>query len=371
MSSPDSFTLELDVTPIPTIDAVSEAWLNFPTPEPGRLSPDSTQTTWVDLDPGTQVEGGEDDEGGESVGAGTTPASMAEEGESEATSESGSRISRGGSGGPPSYCHCDAVSREYCHCLECCGTHWNDSCSFRHLYLRCATHATRCRACHEPIDRCEYDPLPVPPPRRSDIVVDLSGRRPVLVNDVLAAVNAATARADGQEAAALQTAKEGMEDTSEAGTAVEVHIGRRGNRRGQAARQGRGTGPARAQHPHNTPRPPRLPDDFWANVPPCYIPFNIWHNGQEVPAKYVTIQMTNDLYALGTMGAGCPVFRRPAHIALHITKEEVNARENTTLRTLGHDYQGRDWVDDALIRLRDDGLKAEVHHYRKLHEELD
>ena len=81
--------------------------------------------------------------------------------------------------------------------------------------------------------------------------------------------------------------------------------------------------------------------------------------------------MTNDLYALGTMGAGCPVFRRPAHIALHITKEEVNARENTTLRTLGHDYQGRDWVDDALIRLRDDGLKAEVHHYRKLHEELD
>ena len=28
-------------------------------------------------------------------------------------------------------------------------------------------------------------------------------------------------------------------------------------------------------------------------------------------------------------------------------------------------------MDDALIRLRDDGLKAEVHHYQKLHEELD
>ena len=85
----------------------------------------------------------------------------------------------------------------------------------------------------------------------------------------------------------------------------------------------------------------------------------------------MTIQMTNDPYALGTMGAGCPVFRRPAHVAPRITKEEVNARENTTLRTLGHDYRGRDWVDDALIRLRDDGLKAEVHRYRKLHEELD
>ena len=81
--------------------------------------------------------------------------------------------------------------------------------------------------------------------------------------------------------------------------------------------------------------------------------------------------MTNDLYALGTMGAGCPVFRRPAHVAPRITKEEVNACENTTLRTLGHNYRGRDWVDDALIRLRDDRLKVEVHRYRKLHEEPD
>ena len=225
MSSPDSFELELEVTPIPTIDAVTEAWIAFPTPEPGRLSLDSTQTTWVDLDPGTQVEGSEDDEGGESVGEGATPTGATEEGVSEAMSESGSRVSRGGAGGPPSYCHCDAASREYCHCLKRCGTHWNDSCSFCHLYLRCATHASRCRACHEPIDRCECDPLPVPPPRRSDVMVDAPGPHPVHVNDILAAINAATARADGQEATALQTAEEGTEGTSEAGTMVEVRVG--------------------------------------------------------------------------------------------------------------------------------------------------
>ena len=164
MSSPDSFTLELDITPIPVINAVTEARINFPTPEPARLSPDSTQTLQVDLDPGTQVEGSEDDEGGESVGTGATPAGTTEEGGSEATSEGGSCLLRGGSGSPPSYCHCDAISRKYCHCLERCGTHWNDSFSFRHLYLQCTTHTTRCRACHEPIDRCECDPLPVPPP---------------------------------------------------------------------------------------------------------------------------------------------------------------------------------------------------------------
>jgi hypothetical protein len=31
---------------------------------------------------------------------------------------------------------------------------------------------------------------------------------------------------------------------------------------------------------------------------------------------------------------------------------------------------GKDWVDNALTRLRDDGLCAEVHQYRKLQEEL-
>ena len=180
-------------------------------------------------------------------------------------------------------------------------------------------------------------------------MVDLRGRCPVLVNNVLTAVNTATAHTDGEEAAVLQTAEEGTEGTSEAGTAVEVRVGQRGNRGGQAPRRGRGTGPARAQHPRNMPHPPRLPDDFWANVPPRYIPFNIWHNGQEVPAKYVTIQMTNDPYALGTMGARCPVFHQPAHVAPRITKEEVNACENTMLCTLGHDYRGHDWVDDALV----------------------
>ena len=135
MSSPDSFTLDLEITPVPVIDAVAKARLNFPTPEPRRLSLDSTQTTQVDLDPGTQVEGSEDDEGGEPVGKGTTDAGTTEEGVPKTASESGSRISRGGSGGPPSYCHCNASSRKYCHCLEQCGTHWNNSCLFRHLYL--------------------------------------------------------------------------------------------------------------------------------------------------------------------------------------------------------------------------------------------
>ena len=44
--------------------------------------------------------------------------------------------------------------------------------------------------------------------------------------------------------------------------------------------------------------------------------------------------------------------------------------DHQNTRILLPDYMGRDWVDDALVRLRDDGLKAEVHRYRKLNEEL-
>ena len=44
--------------------------------------------------------------------------------------------------------------------------------------------------------------------------------------------------------------------------------------------------------------------------------------------------------------------------------------EQPLLRTLHHNYRGRDWVDDALVHLCNNGLHAEVHHFRKLQEEL-
>jgi hypothetical protein len=94
------------------------------------------------------------------------------------------------------------------------------------------------------------------------------------------------------------------------------------------------------------------------------------YNGREVEAKYVTIHMTNDPYALGMIAPGAPVYRRPAHAAPRITPEEATPATAQGMQILHHDYRGKDWVDDALTRLRDDGLRAEVHRYRKLQEEL-
>ena len=81
--------------------------------------------------------------------------------------------------------------------------------------------------------------------------------------------------------------------------------------------------------------------------------------------------MTNNPYALGTMGVGCPVFRWPAHIAPCMTDKEVDSHEHDTVCILCHDYVGRDWVDDVIVCLWDNGLKARIHRFHKLHEELE
>ena len=201
-------------------------------------------------------------------------------------------------------------------------------------------------------------------------MADVRGAHQVLVNNVLAAINAATARAQGEEAAEFQRAEERTEGVGQARAPVEVRVRGRGNRGGQTSRQGQGARAPGTPRPNHEARPAQLPDEFWRNVPPRFVPLNIWHNGVEVPAKYVTINLANNPYALGTMGAGCPIYRGPAHAAPRLTQQEAHDKGFQNIRVLRADYAGRDWVDDALVRLCDDGLQAEVHRFRKIHEEI-
>ena len=96
---------------------------------------------------------------------------------------------------------------------------------------------------------------------------------------------------------------------------------------------------------------------------PRYLPFKIWHNGQEIEARFITVHMTNDPHALGTMGPGFPIFRQPVQVAPRITDKEANTTEQPMLCILHHNYSGRDWVDDEMVHLRDNSLKAEVHQF--------
>ena len=74
------------------------------------------------------------------------------------------------------------------------------------------------------------------------------------------------------------------------------------------------------------------------------------------------MNMANDPYALGTMGAGCPIYRGPAHAAPRLTQQEAHDKGFQNICILHADYAGRDWVDD--------GLRAEVHRFRKIHKEI-
>jgi hypothetical protein len=95
-----------DAVLVPTLDShVGEGRTLFPTPEPGRLSPDSTHTTRIELGDATEIREVSMDEGDERV----------EE--------------RSNTGSPPSYgqaetifpdCNCGADGGEYCHCAERC-----------------------------------------------------------------------------------------------------------------------------------------------------------------------------------------------------------------------------------------------------------
>jgi hypothetical protein len=101
----------------------------------------------------------------------------------------------------------------------------------------------------------------------------------------------------------------GTDEAATEETAVEVRPVRRGARGGQVVCQGRGACPPTTQRPPNPQPAPRIPEEFWLNVPPRYIPFKILYNGREVEARYVTIHMTNDPYALGMTAPGAPVYR--------------------------------------------------------------
>jgi hypothetical protein len=111
-----------------------------------------------------------------------------------------------------------------------------------------------------------------------------------------------------EETAAIQNEGE-TDDAATEETAVEIRPTRQGVRGGQATRRGRGARPSTTRLPPNPQPTPRILEEFWLNIPPRYIPFKILYNRREVEAKYVTIHMTNDPYALGMTAPGAPIYR--------------------------------------------------------------
>ena len=111
------------------------------------------------------------------------------------------------------------------------------------------------------------------------------------------------------------------------------------------------------------------------NHGPQYILFHIVNrDGVTVPAKYVKVKMTNDPYAYGMLHSQGEVYKGLIHAAPVLDITHVPRLGADDLVSLRFDYADASRIDNALARVGDKSLCAEVHcfhHIKKRFAELD
>jgi hypothetical protein len=101
----------------------------------------------------------------------------------------------------------------------------------------------------------------------------------------------------------------------------------------------------------------------------AYIPFNILNKqGVETPARYVRVHIDiPNPFAEARMSMRGPIYRGEIHAApVNDTERPVEELTRETACVLGDDYRYQAVVNEALDRIGDWSLKAEVRRYRGL-----
>ena len=98
-----------------------------------------------------------------------------------------------------------------------------------------------------------------------------------------------------------------------------------------------------------------------------YVPFHIVNrDGVTVPAKYVKVKMTNDPYAYGMLNSTGEVYKGLVHAAPVLDITHVPRLGVDDLTSLRFDYRDTTRIDNALARIGDLSLCAEVHRFRHI-----
>ena len=159
---------------------------------------------------------------------------------------------------------------------------------------------------------------------------------------------------------------------------------------GMAVRGRRGRGQARVagQSSDNAPRPPSyntargeqrreqapilVPEDFEINEGDQAIPFTITDRfGRPTPARYIRINMTSNPYVTARLTANGPDYWGELHATPYNGPEEVEPLTDEAMRMLEPDFQAAEHVSNALRRMGDRTLWAEVIRYRAKVSEID
>ena len=342
-------------------DELSEARSIFPTPPPGRASPDSTQS--LDLAPTTGIRSASTEDDSEEVGGGAAPPSEGEDRGAttvllvrnpDPDEEEGK-----GSGGV----QCEAAQ--------------GDPCRFHTPFAvqRCNTHGERHERCGKLLQNCECHIQPLRAPPRRLIIPDISNVLGQLRDSSEVTLVEPTphdlGHFEGPSQDTLIEADGTIAPRSEETTA--------GRGRGRGGR-GRASGGQRGSRRTGSPEVRRLvrdapvirrPAGFEDNVPPSFSPMKVRHEGRLHPARFIKCRMYDNPMVWGTMGEGHPVHQQPAHAAPRLRPNETEPYSHADAFILLNKYPGAQWVNAALIDKEDGGLRAEVHRYRASMDEAD
>ena len=232
----------------------------------------------------------------------------------------------------------------------------------------------QCGRCDAPLSYCHCEALPVRPPTGINSARDVERLAATIVEGFTAAgsqprpdpvINDLTQ--DDEETAISVSSTEEDERTP-----VRVEVRNRGgmegpaNRRGGIPRnRGRHDPPRAAQRPaHDTVSPP--PGGFDRNVGHNFVPFKIpTLSGHGVAnAKWVRVRMGVNPTVEGCMQRGSPVYLGEVHAAPDFDHGDTPQYEHEQRRHLLSDYARRQEVDEALERIGDKSLLAEVARFR-------
>ena len=150
-------------------------------------------------------------------------------------------------------------------------------------------------------------------------------------------------------------------------------------------RRGRGQARAAGQSSGNAPRPPSysntrgeeqapilVPEDFEINEGDQAIPFTITDRfGRPTPARYIRVNMTSNPYVIARLTANGPDYRGELHATPYNGPEEVEPLTDEAMRMLEPDFPAAVHVSNALRRMGDRTLWAEVIRYRAKLTEID
>ena len=239
----------------------------------------------------------------------------------------------------------------------------------------------QCGRCDAPIDYCHCEPLPIRPLTGINSTRDVERLAATIVEGFTAAgdqprpdlvINDLTQ--DDEETAISVSSTEEDE-----GTPVQVEVRNRGRVEG-AANGGRGVPRHRGRHDplRAAQRPTRdavspPPGGFDRNVGHNYVPFKIpTLSGHGVAnAKWVRVRMGVNPTVEGCMQKGSPVYLGEVHAAPDFDHGETPQYEHEQRRHLLSNYVQRHEVDDALERIGDKSLIAEVARYRRTMDALE